>query len=139
MEQIIAKLRDYYTPNDDVLFGYLFGSFARNCSRLQSDIDIAIFLSNYHEDSVHEYKFTTMIELQDIFNRPVDLILLNEAPPLLKHEIFKTGILFIERDHAILVDYKSRNYFQYQDQRYILNRFLEHTKIRVQGELNGQQ
>jgi uncharacterized protein len=139
-EQIITNLKRYYSFNDEVLFGYLFGSFARNCSRLQSDIDIAIYLSNYHAELAYEYKFANMAALQEIFKRPVDLILINEAPPLLKHEIFKTGILFIERDHLTLVEYKVKHYYQYLQQLYIINRFFEKNKMLIQGGTsNGQQ
>jgi uncharacterized protein len=139
LEQIINKLNDYYRSNDDVLFGYLFGSFAKNKSRSHSDIDIAIYLSDYNREKAHEYKMMNIMALQDIFKRPVDLILFNEAPPLLKHEIFKTGILFIEKDHLALVEYKVKNYHQYLNQLYIINRFFEKNKMMIQGEtIDGQ-
>jgi uncharacterized protein len=139
LDQIINKLKDYYRLNNEILFGYLFGSFAKNRSRAHSDIDIAVYLTNYHQEAAYEYKCTSIMALQDIFKKPVDLILLNEAPPLLKHEIFMTGILFIEKDHLALVEYKVANYHQYLNQLYIINRFFEKNKIMIQGETNDGQ
>jgi Predicted nucleotidyltransferases len=139
LEQIIHKLNQYYRANEEVLFGYLFGSFAKNRSRSRSDIDIAVYLSNYHRESAYENKMKDILALQDIFKRPVDLILFNEAPPLLKHEIFKTGIIFIEREHFTLVEYKVRNYHQYLNQLYIINRFFEKNKLAIQGENSDGQ
>ena len=139
MDQIINNLRHYYSSNDEVLFGYLFGSFAKNCSRLQSDIDVAIYLSNYRGELAHEYKLSNIMALQEIFKRPVDFIIINGAPPLLKHEIFKTGILFLERDHSTLVEYKVKHYYQYLNQLFLINRFFEKNKTIIQGGLSDGQ
>jgi uncharacterized protein len=139
LDLIINKLSDFYRSNEDILFGYLFGSFAKEKNRSDSDIDIAIYLSDYNREKAHEYKMANILALQNIFKRPVDLIFFNEAPPLLKHEIFKTGNLFMERDHLALVEYKVSNYHQYLNQLYIINRFFEKNKMMIQGgPLDGQ-
>lgn len=136
MEQMLNKIKAYYLSRGEVLFGYLFGSYAQNRNHSQSDVDIAIYLSTYNEDSAHEYKMANIIELQDLVKKPVDLILLNQAPPLLQHEIFKTGILFLEKDHSSLVEYKVKNYYQYLNQLYIMNRFFfEKNKMKIQRDV----
>lgn len=73
---------------------YVFGSYAKNKSNRKSDLDIAILLEDGYNPTI---KLNIIGELVDIFNRnDVDLVILNSANPVLKHQIIKHGIVLYE-------------------------------------------
>lgn len=135
---LVDSLRAYYINKPEVIFGYLFGSYAKNRARRDSDLDLGIYLRDYQIETAYDYKLEETETIQRLYGVKVDLILVNEAPPLLQHEIFKYGILIKEPDRELLVNYKVKSFYQYLDQLYILDRFFEKNKAKVRGEdLNG--
>jgi predicted nucleotidyltransferase len=132
---IIRELSQYYHGKTEVLFGYLFGSYAQNRYDHGSDIDIGIYLTNYDGELKFKYKLEETVKLQEMFNRNIDLIIINEAPPLLRHEIFRHGILFKDQDHSFLIEFRVNNFYKYLDQSFIINRYFEANKAKIQGEV----
>ena len=53
--------------------------------------------------------------LMSAAGRPVDLVLLDEAPAPLAYRIFRDGRLLVERNHAALVARKARVLLDYLD------------------------
>jgi hypothetical protein len=69
---------------DAVRFSLLFGSRARGAARPDSDPDIAIFLDPaLAPEQRFDLRLQVCAELQDL--GPVDVVILNDAPPLLAH------------------------------------------------------
>ena len=72
-DQILCMLKDFYYCNKEA-FGIerigLFGSFARNEGRTESDIDIIITLS---KPDLFKYSVITN-QLEKVFGRHVDLV-----------------------------------------------------------------
>lgn len=132
-EQIIALLKEHYSNRGEVCFGFLFGSYAVGRAGKNSDIDIGVFLQPY-DDNSFRYKMEETPHLQELFRKPVDLIIMNEAPPLLVHEIFKHGISFLDRRHELLVDFRVANFYKYLDQRYIINHFFVANVKKLKGQ-----
>ena len=78
-----------------VKFAYLFGSRARGQAGPLSDTDIAVYLDRRIKHG--EYRLKLMEKLaKSIKNDHIDLVVLNQAPPLLRHEIIKYGRLLKE-------------------------------------------
>ncbi|MFT3989893.1 MAG: nucleotidyltransferase domain-containing protein [Luteolibacter sp.] len=69
---------------------YLFGSFALQTSRPDSDVDIA-FLPEFPVEPFAV--FTTANTLADLFGREVDLVDLNHANTVMAKEVLRAGIL----------------------------------------------
>ncbi|WP_037030078.1 type VII toxin-antitoxin system MntA family adenylyltransferase antitoxin [Psychrilyobacter atlanticus] len=84
---IQEKIVDYFLEKKPKLI-YLFGSYAKNINREESDIDIAVLLGTSME-SKEKYKYK--IELVDLLGKEVDLIDLTDANIILKHQIVTTG------------------------------------------------
>lgn len=84
---IQEKIVDYFLDKKPKLI-YLFGSYAKNINREESDIDIAVLLGTSME-SKEKYKYK--IELVDLLGKEVDLIDLTDANIILKHQIVTTG------------------------------------------------
>ena len=137
-DRLIHILKDYYLAKEEVSFGFLFGSYAAGQPKKTSDIDIGVYLG---DDGICSsgYKLDETVQLEDLLKKPVDLIIFNEAPPLLTHEIFKHGIPFIDRDHALLVKFRVANFYKYLDQRYIINHYFAAAKARIEGRNDDGQ
>ena len=75
-----------------VKFAYLFGSRARGQAGPLSDTDIAVYLDGRIKSG--DYRLKLMEKLAKFLkNDHLDLVILNQAPPLLRHEIIKYGRL----------------------------------------------
>ncbi len=78
-----------------VMFAYLFGSRARGQAGPLSDTDIAVYLDRRVKQG--EYRLKLMERLSKFLKSDhLDLVVLNQAPPLLRHEIIKYGRLLKE-------------------------------------------
>ena len=90
-----AKFKDL-TPilekEKRVKFAYLFGSRARGQAGPLSDTDVAVYLDRRVKPG--DYRLKLMEKLAKFLkNDNLDLVVLNQAPPLLRHEIIKYGRL----------------------------------------------
>ena len=80
--------------NQPVLKAYLFGSYARNESSLESDIDFLLEM----EDNANLFQLISIkLNLEKLFNRTVDIVTTNGISPRLKPYIDKDKILIYER------------------------------------------
>ena len=52
-ERLVARLTQAPGGRDEILEAYLFGSFARGQTRLDSDVDIAVFVGESADDEGH--------------------------------------------------------------------------------------
>jgi len=77
----------------EISFAYLFGSRAEGRERQQSDIDIAIYVRPDFRIDRLELSSILSAELEGV----TDLVILNQAPPAVCHQVLKTGVLLIER------------------------------------------
>jgi predicted nucleotidyltransferase len=115
---IIKNCKDILIEYESIVFAYVFGSYVSGKLRNDSDIDIAIYLSD--EMPTDEYLDLKM-KLTTVFKREVDLIILNSATPLLKFEICKKHIRLFTRDEIEESNFKVKTLFEYND----VKRYLE--------------
>ena len=94
-----------------VRLAVLFGSRARGAGRSGSDVDVGILLSPASRDAWARAE----VALRRAAGRPVDVIDLAEAPPLLRFEIARDGQLIIERDPGLWPDFKARAMIDWWD------------------------
>jgi len=76
-----------------VRLAVLFGSAAKGTRGSDSDIDIGVSISRDAERSS-----AVQVALERAAGRPVDLVWLDGAPPLLRFEISRSGVVLVERD-----------------------------------------
>src|ERR671918_2092575 len=104
-------LRQVLGAEPGVAYALLFGSSVRGTGHAESDADVAIELSaGSPRDSQTLGRFTARLE--SAAGRPVDLVLIDEAPAPLAYRIFRDGRLLIERDHERLVRRKAQAILQ---------------------------
>ena len=92
---------------------YIFGSYAKGTNGKDSDLDIAVFL----EDNYNPLDKLTLIgEFTDIFKRnDIDLVILNNANSVLKHQVIKYGKLVYMENEDIKVNFEVRVLKEYMD------------------------
>ena len=114
--EIFDILKEGMEKDENVLFAYVYGSYARDSIHFESDIDVAVYLktSDIKEYIKKEEELT--IELVTKIHRDrIDLRILNVLPLLLQYNILKDGIPIFVRDNKERVDFETK----------VMNRFFE--------------
>jgi predicted nucleotidyltransferase len=93
-----------------VRLAVLFGSAARRTDRPDSDIDLAVLLEG-EADSVSPLAVT----LERAVGRPVDLVWLDSAPPLLRFEIAREGLVLVARDDEAWANFRAQAMIDWWD------------------------
>lgn len=110
MKAIISEIVQKICQLVDVELIILFGSMARHQSTAKSDIDLGVLLSDLHQ------KEKLYQELSHVyFEKPVDLIILNRADPLLRFEVVREGKVLYEKDSGIYANFAVKAIKEYYD------------------------
>ncbi len=89
----------------------LFGSAASGRAHATSDVDIAVFAPGSTVDERRDID----VALMRCSTRPVDVIFLNDAPPLLRFEVARDGHLIFERTAGSWVRERARAMIDWWD------------------------
>lgn len=93
-----------------VRLAVLFGSAARRPLGPESDIDIGVAL-----EAGVEALAALGVALDRAAGRSVDLVSLDDAPPLLRFEIARTGTVLLARDSHAWADFRARAMIDWWD------------------------
>ena len=124
----------------EVQAAYIFGSAASDRARPDSDVDIAVLVSGKVMDrDPWKYRLRLMGDLIAALNRDdVDLILLNQAPPLLAHRVISRGKLILERSASARVAFQVRTVNRYLDTKPVRDLYLAYLKKHIrEGKIFG--
>lgn len=95
--QAICKAIANYFKTQPVLKAWLFGSYARGEETPISDVDILV---QFDEGGISLLKHAAMIcELEEILNRPVDIVQEKMLRPRVRESINQDKKLIYERAH----------------------------------------
>jgi len=99
-ERTLAETSQRFAGRPEVLVAYLFGSQARGRPTPISDVDFAVLLSEaVPRESYLDYRIALMQELTRIFRSDeVQVVILNQAPPLLAYKVIVEGKPLFCRD-----------------------------------------
>lgn len=117
--EYIPSLAERISKDKDVVACYLFGSYAEGKQTPVSDVDLAVLLDvafpaeRYFEKKLDLLSIVTLSLKTD----EVDLIILNQAPPLLSYRILSRGKLLFERGEkkGQKVNFQVRTFDHYFD------------------------
>ena len=118
----------------------MFGSVAQGQTHARSDVDVAVLVSDeVMKSDPFRYRLKLMTDLMSALRRnDVDLILLNQAPPLLSHRVLRDGKLILERSASARVRFQVHTVNQYFDTQPMRDLYLAHLKRDVQeGKIFG--
>ena len=97
---LTERLIEVLSIRPEILEGYLFGSRARGVGHAHSDIDVAVYVDT---DRITPGPFGYRSELTSVLmsalgSNAVDVVVLNDAPPLLYHRVLRDGVRLVARD-----------------------------------------
>lgn len=97
LDEHLPALRDVFIQHGVVL-AYLFGSQAEGTARPSSDIDLAVLLPpGTPREGFFDVRLSLINAAMDVLHTDkVDLVVLNEATPLLMHQVVKFGRVLYE-------------------------------------------
>jgi predicted nucleotidyltransferase len=129
VEDGIAALRRVLEGCAEVRLVYLFGSAARGDSRPASDLDVGVVFSAIPAPAQLDQLAT---DLEAAAGRRVDLVVLNDAAPLLTHEAIRARRLIVCRDDEERVSFETRATTRYLDTAHL--RRVQHHYLRERAE-----
>ena len=110
------KLKVFLDKDQNVVFALIFGSYAEGRQKKASDIDIGIYFIQPPEG----IKLLTLINvLSELAGREVDVVVLNNAPPFLKHQIMKNRVILTIKDMAVYAKFREKTISDYDEYKYI--------------------
>lgn len=134
---IVEKLQEYYESNKETAFIYLFGSYAKGRNSRNSDIDVAVYLNDNASEEAFEYKLKETGCLQNLLKKNVDVVILNNASPILANQVFRHGILIKCFDNRLLSKFRVENFYKYLDQVRLSNMIFRRNKQRIKESLGN--
>jgi len=112
VDEIILKLKTYFQEDTNVLFAFIFGSYVKGRDKRESDLDVAVFFNNPPEGlDLLGY----INKLSDILEKDVHLIVLNNASPMLRHQVVKYGIRLIKKDESLYTRFREKTMTDYEE------------------------
>lgn len=127
---LVDKLRARLAPIAEVRLAVLFGSAATGEAGPGSDVDVGLLLDPYSP----ALRGHVEAELYRVARKPVDTVLLDDAPPLLRFEITR-GILLLERKEGLWTRFKARAWVDWWDWAPIARRYNREVIARLREEV----
>lgn len=113
MTDKIKAISEMLARRPEVDFAYLFGSQVSGQCSTMSDIDIAVYVDVTDDRLVYQLKLLERLQCLT-GSVAVDLVLLNDAPPLLRYEVIKHGQVLKENKEKRVI-FEIRVLSEYMD------------------------
>jgi predicted nucleotidyltransferase len=114
-DALIGQLQKQLRSHPEISAAYLFGSVALGVSRTNSDVDLAVLLTNDPPRTLAGLGFDLRAAVAAAVSREIDLVILNRAPADLIHRVLRDGILLLERDRSARIRFEVRARNEYLD------------------------
>lgn len=112
----LAGVKEIFAQADAVLEAYLFGSRARGHTHAHSDFDFAVYLEPASKATQFAQRIALVTDLTALLKtEAVDLVVLNDATPLLYHRVLRDGQRLMSRDLARTTDREALAHSKYAD------------------------
>lgn len=135
MDGLLKSLRHRAASLPEVRLAVLFGSMARGKATRRSDVDLGISV----EPDTPAVRSNVRAELERAAGRSLDVVFLEEAPPLLRFEISKDGVLLFQKEDHLWTDFKTRAMVDWWDWAPIAKRIEEEAIRRLRGKVKHGQ
>lgn len=112
-DQVIGEITALLSTEKKVVFAYLHGSFKQGLSF--RDIDLAVFTTDNLPKKHLDYELMLEEKIEHKIKLPIDLKVLNNAPPTFCYMVIKKGQVLLVRDDSKRVDFEVSTLKQYFD------------------------
>ncbi|RMF23047.1 MAG: nucleotidyltransferase domain-containing protein [Deltaproteobacteria bacterium] len=132
---ILNVLRSTLHERQEILDAYVFGSVARGDSTDHSDIDVAVYVEDRElrsrEGFGYQAELTTDL-MKALARNDVDVVVLNNAPPLLYHRVLRDGVRIVARDLRATTTREGRALSRYCDYAVQLRKIDDALRARIE-------
>ena len=112
ISDMVKKLKETLTMHSDIVLVFLFGSFPRGEITSFSDLDIALFFT----DAIDFYRINELKEdISEMLGIEADIVVLNNASPVIKMQVLKKGTLLINKDQRAYNEFFVNTVKEYDD------------------------
>ena len=127
--EITEKLKIFFENHEEILFAVLFGSLAKGTANKMSDIDIAVMVDpKFDKTFPYGHQAELIADFMRILKRnDVDVVILNDAKILLKHQVLRYGKFIYIRDMQARIQFQIDTINQYEDFK-VLDRIHEEAR-----------
>jgi predicted nucleotidyltransferase len=124
-ETIRRRLKDALEPRQEIIFGYLHGSF-QDEALPYNDVDVAIYVKPVWAlgQDLFEYGMSLSADLSLDLGVSVDVQVLNDTPLGFQHTVLREGEVFLNRDDEVLTDFIEQVGFAYMEFAYYVREYL---------------
>jgi predicted nucleotidyltransferase len=113
----LTRLAALLEPRDEILEAYLFGSTSTGSAQAHSDLDVAVYLRDARP-AASPFGYAADLGatlMRGLGTDRVDVVVLNEAPPLLYHRVLRDGVRILSRDLPATTTREGRALSRYCD------------------------
>ena len=121
------KVKTIIYAHDEIIFGYVFGSFAEKED--YQDIDLAVYLDENHPRVANNlfYDLELSSEIEKRIKIPVDIIILNRASDSIVYRVSK-GILLKDTSEELRTEFILFRWKKYLDFREVIKKYGQELK-----------
>jgi len=112
-DQIVQKITDLLSAEEQIVFAYLHGSFQEGLPF--RDIDLAVFITDNLPKEQLDYELKLEEKIEHIIKLPIDLKVINNAPPTFCYMVIKKGHGLLVRDDSKRVEFEVATLNRYFD------------------------
>ena len=141
LEEVTRAVANCVSSREEVLAAYVFGSVVAGRTRKDSDIDVAVLLGeDISRSRMFQYRLNLMADFGAALHRlDVDVVILNEAPPLLAHRVLSKGKLVFERSASARIRFQVATANRYADMVPAFETYLTYLKKSIrEGKIIGR-
>jgi len=138
--KIKNQIIKYFSKKPEVAVVYLYGSQARGEAKKDSDIDLAVLVTDkrkYQGFGIPQVVFTC--DLSKITNKKVEVQNLNDTPVDFAHRVLEEGILLISNNQKARIAFEEKILRIYFDLKPAIDEYHKHlSEIARKGELGAR-
>ena len=126
-DQIVQEITDLLSAEEQIVFAYLHGSFQEGLPF--RDIDLAVFITDTLPKEQLDYELKLEEKIEHNIKLPVDLKVINNAPPTFCYMVIKKGQELLVRDDSKRVEFEVATLNRYFDILPFRQRYLKELLI----------
>jgi uncharacterized protein YutE (UPF0331/DUF86 family)/predicted nucleotidyltransferase len=107
VDELRARLKDYFLSRPDVAMAFLFGSAARSQQTADSDLDVAVYFYapgatlEWEEQGEYPEEARIWAEVERITSIDTDLLVLNRAPATVAYAVLEEDCPIVVKDISL--------------------------------------
>ena len=121
VERVLREL--FAAQPGEIIAAYLFGSVARGTADARSDVDVAVLYAAPPPATLEGLPLDLEGRIEQLVNRPAQVIVLNTAPAGLVHRVLRDGVLLLDRDPNARIRFEVRARNEFFDLQPVLARY----------------